>query len=204
MVHGRRKVLSGSNAWFTFSLRQHEMRWEQECEGYIHPVCHFFDQFLSRLEALGNMSVNQSRVKGNKNVSNVSPRYRRYCDYILIQFLNIDYGLKFSEKCGRMKLSSNFWNSRLSGDFRALYLSRNSRIRVRMSTFVCTSSHSLYLESLDEYPRRECKPSIIWVWMDIHKSHKFSIHTSKIQVESVPYHGYFWKNVQKLPKLEKN
>ncbi len=84
------------------------MRRESECEGYICLVCHILDLFLSHLEALGNMSVNQSRVKGNENVSNVSPRYQRYRDSILMQFLNIDYGLKFSEKYGRMKLSSNF------------------------------------------------------------------------------------------------
>ncbi len=41
---------------------------------------------LSCLEALGNMPVNQSRVEGNENVS---PRYWRYCDYILVQFLSL-------------------------------------------------------------------------------------------------------------------
>ncbi len=91
-----------ANAWFTFSLRQHETRQEWECEGYIRLVCHIFDLFLPCLEALGNILVNQSQIKGNENVS---PRYRRYCDYILVQFLNIDCGLKFSEKCGWMKLN---------------------------------------------------------------------------------------------------
>ncbi len=66
---------------------------------------HILDLFLFHLEVLGNMLVNQSRVKGNENVLIVSPHYQRYCDYILIQFLNIDYGLKFSEKYRRMKLS---------------------------------------------------------------------------------------------------
>ncbi len=37
----------------------------------------------SCLKALGDVLVNQSRVKGNENVSNVLPRYRRYCGYIL-------------------------------------------------------------------------------------------------------------------------
>ncbi len=54
------------NAWFTFSLRQHEMRWEQDCEGYIRLVCHILDLFLSRLEAHRNMPVNHTRVKGRK------------------------------------------------------------------------------------------------------------------------------------------
>ncbi len=46
-------------AWFTFSLRR-------ECEGYIRLVCNILDLFLSCLEALGNMSVNCTRVKGHK------------------------------------------------------------------------------------------------------------------------------------------
>ncbi len=66
-------------AWFTFSLRQHETRREPECEGYICLVFHTLDLFSSCLEALGDMLVNQSQVKGNENVSNVLPRYRRYC-----------------------------------------------------------------------------------------------------------------------------
>ncbi len=53
-------------------------RQEQECEGYIHLVFHTIVLFLPRLEALGDMSVNQSRVKGNENVSNVLPCYRRF------------------------------------------------------------------------------------------------------------------------------
>ncbi len=77
-------------------------RCEREDEGYVHLVCQILDLFLSHLEALGNMLVNQSRVKGKENVS---PCYRRYCDYILIPFLSVDCGLTFSEKCGRMKLS---------------------------------------------------------------------------------------------------
>ncbi len=51
------------NIWFTFSSRHHEMRWERECEECIHCVYHILDPFLSRLKALGNMSVNCIRVK---------------------------------------------------------------------------------------------------------------------------------------------
>ncbi len=87
-------------AWFTFLSRQRKTR--TRVLRYICLVCHVLDLFSFCLEALGNMMVNQSRVKGNENVS---PRYRKYCDYILVQFLNIDCGMKFSEKCGRMKLS---------------------------------------------------------------------------------------------------
>ncbi len=76
---------------FTFLSRQHETRQEWECEGYIRIVLHTLDVFLSHLEVLGKMSVNQSRVKRNENVST---------------------------------------------------LSRSSRTRVWMSTFVRTSSHS--------------------------------------------------------------
>ncbi len=39
-------------------------RWEWEYEGYICHVCHILDLFLSPLEPLGNILVNQSRVKG--------------------------------------------------------------------------------------------------------------------------------------------
>ncbi len=66
------------NAWFTFSSRQNETRWEQEREGYIPLVFHTLDLFSSRLEALGDMLVNQSLVKGNENVLNVLPCYRRF------------------------------------------------------------------------------------------------------------------------------
>ncbi len=93
--------------------RRDSTRQERECEGYICLVCHILDLFLSCLEALGNTFVNQSRVKGNENVS---PHCRRYCDYILVQFSNVDCGLKFSEKCGRMKLSqlsTVLWLSRV-------------------------------------------------------------------------------------------
>ncbi len=57
---------------------QDNTRWERECEGYIRLVCHNLGLFLSCFEALENMLVNQSRVKGNENVSNVSPHYQRY------------------------------------------------------------------------------------------------------------------------------
>ncbi len=55
-----------SSAWFTFSSRQHEVRQERECEDYIRLVCLILNLFLSRLEALGNMSVNRIRVNGHK------------------------------------------------------------------------------------------------------------------------------------------
>ncbi len=59
---------------------------------------------------------------------------------------------------------ASFW---LSRDFWELYLSRSSRTRVWMSTFVHTSSRSQFLESLNEYPARECKPGIkIWVLIE--------------------------------------
>ncbi len=61
------------NASFTFSLRQHETRWKREYEGYIRLIFHTLDLLSCRLEALKDMSVNQSRVKGNENVSNISP-----------------------------------------------------------------------------------------------------------------------------------
>ncbi len=63
------------HACFTFSSRQQETTWEREREGYIRLVFQTLDLFSSHLEALGDMSVNQSRVKGNKNVSNVLPGY---------------------------------------------------------------------------------------------------------------------------------
>ncbi len=66
------------NVWFTFSLREHETRRKRECEGYIYLIFRILDMFLSHLEALGDMLVNQYPVKGNENVSNVFPRYRRF------------------------------------------------------------------------------------------------------------------------------
>ncbi len=65
------------HARFTFSSWQHETRWKWECKWYICLVFHTLDLFSSRLEALGDMLVNQSRVKGN-DVSNVLPNYRRF------------------------------------------------------------------------------------------------------------------------------
>ncbi len=47
------KVRNFLNAWFTFSLRQHKTRWEQECEGYICLVFHTLDLFLSHPETIG-------------------------------------------------------------------------------------------------------------------------------------------------------
>ncbi len=91
-------------------------RQEWECEGYIRLVCHILNLFLSHLKAIENMSINQYSVKGCENVSNVSPRYRRYFDYILVQVLSIDCGLKFHEKCERMKLSTVSWFSRVAPD----------------------------------------------------------------------------------------
>ncbi len=59
-------------AWFTFSSRQHETIQERECEGYICLVFHTLDLFSSHLEALRDMSVNYSPVKGNKSMSRMS------------------------------------------------------------------------------------------------------------------------------------
>ncbi len=49
---------------------------KRECKGYIRLIFHTLDLFSPHLEALGDMLVNHSRVKGNKNVSNGLPRYR--------------------------------------------------------------------------------------------------------------------------------
>ncbi len=85
---------------------------ENESVKGICLVFHTLDLLSSCLEALGDMLVNQSRVKGNKNVM---PRYRQ-----------------FSHE------SVNVYT-------RAYFV----------------SSH--FTKSLDEYPRRECKPDIkIW------------------------------------------
>ncbi len=88
-----RKFFSNSYAWFTFSSRQHETGREQECEEYIRLIFHTLYLFSSRLEALGDMLVNQSRVKGNENVSKVLLRYRRFSHesvniYIRVYFVS--------------------------------------------------------------------------------------------------------------------
>ncbi len=54
------RCLCAAYAWFTFSLRQHKTRQEQECEGYTRLIFHFLNLFSSGLEALGDMLVNQS------------------------------------------------------------------------------------------------------------------------------------------------
>ncbi len=87
------KSLAYYYAWFTFSSRQHEIRREQQCEGYIRLVFHTFDLFSSCLEAPRDVSVNQSRVKGNENVSNVLPHYRQFSHesvnvYIRVYFVS--------------------------------------------------------------------------------------------------------------------
>ncbi len=97
-----------------------ETRQERECEGYIRLVFHTLDLFSSCLEALGDMSVNQSRVKENENVSNVLPHYRWFshasvnvclcsCVLRLIHISpkvsmstwdeNVNQALRFSFKC---------------------------------------------------------------------------------------------------------
>ncbi len=53
-------------------FRWDSTRRERECEGYIRLVYHVLNMFLAHLEALGKMLVNQSRVKGNENVSTLS------------------------------------------------------------------------------------------------------------------------------------
>ncbi len=69
--------------------------------------------------------------------------------------------ITFSFSSYRLSLwPENFFSSRLSRDFQELYLSCSSRVRVWMPTFVCTLSHSQFLESLYKYPQQECKPGI--------------------------------------------
>ncbi len=48
------------NAWFTFSLGQHETRREREYEVFIRLVFHTLDLFSSCIDDLGDMLVNQS------------------------------------------------------------------------------------------------------------------------------------------------
>ncbi len=103
------------------SRRDSMRQYKNESDGCIRLIFHTLDLFSSRLKALGDMLVNHSPVKGNKNVST---------------------------------------------------LSRNSRRRVWMSTFVRNLSRSHIAKSLDEYPRQECKPGIkdfhflayLWQW----------------------------------------
>ncbi len=60
---------------------------ENESEWYIRLVFHTLELFSSRLEVLGDMSVNQSRVKGNENVSNVLPRYQQFSHESVIVYI---------------------------------------------------------------------------------------------------------------------
>ncbi len=108
---------------------------------YIRLIFHTLDLFSSRLEDLGDMLVNQSRVKDNKNVLNVLP-------------VIDDSHLRV-------------WMSTFVHTLSRSHLD-NFHTRVWMSTFVCTSSHSYLTKSLDKYPRRECKPGIVWsfFWCD--------------------------------------
>ncbi len=91
--HDKISLILNINAWFTFLLRQQVTRREQEREGYICFVFHTLDLFSSHLEALEDMSVNQSRVKRNENVSNVLPCYRWFSHesvnvYIRVYFVS--------------------------------------------------------------------------------------------------------------------
>ncbi len=67
-----------SYVWFTFSPRQYETRRKREYEGYIRLIFYILDLFSACLEALVDMRVKKSRVKGNENISNVLPCYRRF------------------------------------------------------------------------------------------------------------------------------
>ncbi len=54
---------------------------------------HTLNLFSSRLEALRDMLVNQSRVEGNENVSNALPCYQRFSHksvnvYICVYFIS--------------------------------------------------------------------------------------------------------------------
>ncbi len=60
----------------------------------------------------------------------------------------------------RSSLRQRFFSSRLFHDFQEFYLSCSSRIRVWMSTFMLTLSHSQFLWSLDMYPWQECKEGV--------------------------------------------
>ncbi len=84
-------------AWFTFSLRQYETRRERKRKGYIRLIFHTLDLFSSRLEALWDMLVNQSRVKGNENVSYVLPRYQRFLHESVIVYIR-EYFVLFASR----------------------------------------------------------------------------------------------------------
>ncbi len=58
-------------AWFTISSRKHETRQEWECEGYIHLVFHTCPVLVSSRSSQRHVGE-QSRVKGNENVSTLS------------------------------------------------------------------------------------------------------------------------------------
>ncbi len=62
------------------SLIQHKRRQEWACEGYIRLILHALDLFLSRLIALGKMSVNCTQSKD----TNISPHYWRYIQLCLV------------------------------------------------------------------------------------------------------------------------
>ncbi len=101
--------------WWTImpglhSRRDSMMRRERECEGYIRLVCHILNLFLSHLKALGNMSVNQSRVKGNKNVSNVLPCYRRFSHKSMNVYIRAYFVSFTSRQKSRRVPETRMWN----------------------------------------------------------------------------------------------
>ncbi len=59
-------------------VAQHKCDRQEECTRHTLVL----DLFLSRLEALRKMSVNQSRVKGNENVSILSRSSRTECEWL--------------------------------------------------------------------------------------------------------------------------
>ncbi len=98
-------------------------------------IIYTLDLFSSRLKALGDISVNQSRVKGNENVLNALPCCRRFLHesvnvYICAYFVSFTSCQK-----SRRVPETRMW-TRLQKNVGKLYPSQ----RTRMSRFVINAT----------------------------------------------------------------
>ncbi len=111
-------------------------------------VFYTLDLFSYCLEVLGDMSVNQSRVKGNKSVSNVLSRYRRFLHESVSVYTRA-YFVSFTSPQKSQRLP----------DFRfVLVLSRSSRRHVVKSVPSQRKQECLEcLVSLSTILARECE-----------------------------------------------
>ncbi len=156
-------------------FRQDSTRWEQECEGYLSHSRPVLASSRCSQKHIGKPVPSQKKREFLECFALLSKALWLHSCSVLGPFTDYLYRGKFLLSITLWLHSRSvlgpftdylyrgkfFFSSRLFCDFRELYLSYGSHTRMWMSTFVRTSSHSQFLESLDEYPWQECKPGIM-------------------------------------------